>query len=106
MGEMDDYYQAIDEKELKNGSMKLVNVEGTQVLLVRQSDKIFAVDNRCPHQGCALSGGVLDGLVVVCPCHDWRFNLVSGEYEEEPALKLKKLEWKVKDGKIWVKLED
>lgn len=106
MGEMDDYYYALDEKDLKDGAMKLVNVEGTQVLLVKQSGKIFAIDNKCPHQGCSFAGGTLDGLVVICPCHDWRFNLVSGEYEKEPAFKLIKFEWKIKNGKIWVKLED
>jgi nitrite reductase/ring-hydroxylating ferredoxin subunit len=31
---------------------------------------------------------------------------VTGEYEEEPAMKLTKFELKIKDGKILVKLED
>jgi 3-phenylpropionate/trans-cinnamate dioxygenase ferredoxin subunit len=106
MDEMENFYPALDEKELKDGTMKLVSVEGTPILFIKQGGKIFAFDNRCPHQGCAFSGGKLDGLVVVCPCHGWRFNLESGEYEEEPAFTLNKYEWMVKDGKIWVKLED
>jgi nitrite reductase/ring-hydroxylating ferredoxin subunit len=42
----------------------------------------------------------------VCPCHDWRFNLETSEYEEEPGFKLTKYEWKIKSGKILVKLEE
>ena len=102
----DDFYPAIDEKELKEGTMKLVRIEGTPVLLIKQQGKIFAVDNRCPHQGCAFSGGTLDGMCLICPCHDWCFNLETGEYKEEPTIKLKKYEWKIKDGKIWVKLDE
>ncbi len=106
MGEMENFYPALEEKALKDGTMKLVSVEGTPILLIKRSGRIFAIDNRCPHQGCGFSGGTLDGLVIVCPCHEWRFNLETGEYEEESAFRLVKYEWKIKDGKIWVKLED
>lgn len=106
MDEMENFFPALEETELKEGTMKLVSVDGTPILLIRQSGQIFAIDNRCPHQGCGFSGGTLDGLVIVCPCHDWRFNLVTGEYEVEPAFRLVMYEWKIKDGKIWVKLED
>ena len=106
MGEMENFFPALEEKELKEGTMKLVSVEGTPILLIKQGGKIFAIDNRCPHQGCGFSGGTLDGKVIVCPCHEWRFNLETGEYEEEPAFKLTKYEWTIRDGKIWVKLEE
>jgi len=106
MGETENFFPALDENELKEGTMKLVSVEGTPILLIKQNGKIFAIDNRCPHQSCGFSGGALDGEVVICPCHEWRFNLESGEYEEEPAFKLTKYEWIIKDEKIWVKLED
>lgn len=106
MKEMEDFFPALDEKELKEGTMKLVSVEGTPILFIKRFGEIFAIDNRCPHQGCGFSGGALDGGVIVCPCHDWRFDLKTGKYEEEPAFNLTKYEWKIKDGKIWIKLED
>ena len=101
----DGFVAVLEEKELGEGKMKRLSVEGTPVLLIKQQGKIFAVDNRCPHQACSLSNGFLDGLVIVCPCHDWRFNLETGEYEDDPSLKLSKFDWKVESGKIWVKLE-
>ncbi len=95
----------LQESELQNGSMKLVKVEGTPVLLVKVNGEIFAFDNRCPHMSCGFSGGSLDGFVIVCPCHEWRFDLRTGEYEEEKAFTLTKYEWKKKSGKIWLKVE-
>src|SRR5271157_3882540 len=106
MDEPDDFVPVLEEKDLHDCTMKLVSVEGLPVLMIKQSNQIFAIDNRCPHQGCGFSGGTLEGLIVICPCHDWRFDLRSGAYEEEPSMKLTKFEWKIKDGKIWVRLED
>lgn len=106
MVETDEFVPALNEKELQEGKMKLVSVEGLPVLFIKQQGQIFAIDNRCPHLGCGFSGGTLDGLVIVCPCHDWRFDLVTGEYEVEPSVKLVKYEWKIDDGTIWIKLED
>jgi len=100
------FVAVLEEKELQEGKMKRLSIQGTPVLLIKLQGKIFALDNRCPHQGCGLSGGTLDGLVIICPCHDWRFNLETGEYEEEPLMKLTKFDWKVELGKIWVKLDD
>jgi 3-phenylpropionate/trans-cinnamate dioxygenase ferredoxin subunit len=103
---IDGFIPVLEEKELQEGTMKRLSIEGTPVLLVKQQGKIFALDNRCPHQGCSLSNGSLDGLVIVCPCHDWRFNLERGEYEDDSSLKLVSFLWKVEAGKIWVKLNE
>ena len=100
-----EFVPALDESELKEGSMKLVTVEGIPVLLVKVGGEIFAIDNRCPHMGCGFSGGSLDGHVIICPCHDWRFDLKTGEYEEEKEMTLTKYEWKVESGKICIKIE-
>ena len=90
MENSDGFVAAIDENELQDGKMKLVTVQGTPVLLIKQQGEIFAINNRCPHMACGFSGGTLDGLVIVCPCHDWRFDLITGEYEEGPGFRLTK----------------
>lgn len=106
MSEQDEFVPVLDENALEEGSMKLVNVEGIPVLLAKVSGKIFAVDNRCPHQSCSLSNGSLEGNVVICPCHGWRFDLTTGEYEEAEEITLTKYEWKTESGKIWVKVQE
>jgi 3-phenylpropionate/trans-cinnamate dioxygenase ferredoxin subunit len=106
MAESENFVPVLEEKELQEGSMKLVRIEGVPILLIKQASQIYAIDNRCPHMGCAFSGGTLDGTVIICPCHDWHFDLKTGEYKEDPEFKLISYEWKIESGKIWVNLEE
>ncbi len=102
----EDFVPVLDDIELQDGTMKLVKFEGLPLLFIKQQGKIFVIDNRCPHQGCGFSGGTLDGMCIICPCHDWCFNLETGEYIVEPLMKLKKFDCKIEAGKIWVKLDE
>ena len=106
MDQSDGFVPVLDENDLREGIMKLVSVEGLPILLIKQHGQIFAIDNRCPHMGCGFAGGNLDGAIIVCPCHDWRFDLRTGEYEVEPSIKLTKFEWKIKAGKICIRLDE
>jgi 3-phenylpropionate/trans-cinnamate dioxygenase ferredoxin subunit len=100
-----EFFAVLQENELKDGSMRLVKAEGLPILFIRVSGQIFAIDNRCPHLGCGFSGGTLEGSTIVCPCHEWRFDLRTGAYEADNEFVLVKYECKVEAGKIWVKLE-
>ncbi|MBH0239689.1 nitrite reductase small subunit NirD [Methylobrevis albus] len=42
-------------------------------------DRIFAIDNRCPHRGGPLSEGIVHGDFVTCPLHNWVLNLATGK---------------------------
>jgi len=65
--------------ELKNGTMKAVNVKVRQILLARVGDKYYAVGNRCPHMKGDLSRGKLEGTVVTCPVHSSQFDISNGQ---------------------------
>lgn len=43
-----------------------------------QDDRVFALDNRCPHKGGPLSEGIVHGTSVTCPLHNWTLSLESG----------------------------
>src|SRR5260370_6981246 len=59
---------------------KLVRHKGKQVLVIAQQDRVFAIANRCPHEGYPLSEGTLGpGCVLTCNWHNWKFDLASGE---------------------------
>ena len=104
MENQEEFVPVLDEKELEEGKMKRISVNGTPVLLIKQKGKIFAIDNRCPHQACSLSSGALDGLVIVCPCHDWRFDIRSGRFLDAPELGLAVYPTKSEAGKLFVDL--
>jgi nitrite reductase/ring-hydroxylating ferredoxin subunit len=53
---------------------------GVQVLLLHTPTGVFAVANRCPHEGYPLSEGVLgEDCVLTCNWHNWKFDLSSGK---------------------------
>ncbi len=64
--------------DLKSDEMKMVMVEGKEILLARAGDSYFAADNRCPHMGGNLSRGKLEGTIVTCPRHQSQFDLKDG----------------------------
>ena len=51
-----------------------------QILLIADGDKLFACNNRCPHEGYPLNEGSLGAAcTLTCNWHNWKFNLESGE---------------------------
>ena len=102
----DDFVVAIGENEIKEDSMKLVNVVGRSILLVRHSGQVFGVSNRCPHMGCSLANGRLKEFVVTCPCHGWSFDVRNGQYQTAKEITLTSYECKIENGKIYVKIFD
>lgn len=46
--------------------------------LFRVDGRIHAMEDACPHAGDSLSGGLLEGCVVVCPAHGWDFDVRTG----------------------------
>jgi nitrite reductase/ring-hydroxylating ferredoxin subunit len=65
--------------ELHSDGRKLVRHDGKQVLVVAQEGRLFAIANRCPHEGYPLSEGTIGpGCVLTCNWHNWKFDLASG----------------------------
>ncbi len=59
---------------------KVIRKAGKQVLLIEADGRIFAVANRCPHEGYPLSEGTLGaGCLLTCNWHNWKFDLSNGE---------------------------
>ena len=41
-------------------------------------DALHALENLCPHAGAPLSEGCLEGPIVTCTLHGWRFDVRTG----------------------------
>ena len=75
---MGEFVEVSGVEELKDGTMKAIDVAGRQILVARVGDKYYVTDNRCPHMGGVLSEGKLEGTVVTCPRHGSQFDLRDG----------------------------
>ena len=79
------YRAMLDLAELPEGEMRRVTVGELDVLLVHTERGLFATDDRCPHMSAPLSIGELDGCIVMCPLHEGRFDLASGDTAQMPT---------------------
>jgi 3-phenylpropionate/trans-cinnamate dioxygenase ferredoxin subunit len=73
--------------DLEPNTMKVVNANGTPILLVNLDGTFYAIGNACTHMGCPLSRGTLKSNTVQCACHGSVFNVKTGEVARGPAKK-------------------
>jgi nitrite reductase/ring-hydroxylating ferredoxin subunit len=76
--------QADMDKALTEGQPRLLIVQGKRICMVRRENVLYAVDDKCPHNGESLSKGTVNYLgEIICPWHGQRFSLKTGREGEE-----------------------
>ncbi len=73
------YVKIAEASQLQVGEMKRISLQNKTVLLANVGGTIYALDNKCPHMGGDLSGGVLEGATVTCPRHGAKFDVRTGQ---------------------------
>jgi nitrite reductase (NADH) small subunit len=66
--------------------------------------RLYAIDNACPHRGGPLGEGDLDGRVVSCPWHAWRWDVTTGLNVNNPSIAMACFPVSVADGEVFVEL--
>lgn len=80
-----------------------VDVAGRNVLLCREDDEVYAVDEICPHKNRSMAFGVvLDGKIV-CPHHQYEFELDTGRCRRRRCAPVLTYEVEVVDGEVYVR---
>ena len=76
--------------ELPRGGKLGRIVAGTRILLVGLPSGIRAYEDRCPHRDVPLCEGTLEGEVLTCRAHEWRYDAGSGCGIERPGVHLRR----------------
>jgi nitrite reductase/ring-hydroxylating ferredoxin subunit/uncharacterized membrane protein len=94
----------LDAADLAEGAPRVVRADDTDVLLVREGDRLHALWARCTHElGPLAEGRFADGCVT-CPWHGSTFRLADGKVVRGPAAYSQPTyETRVTDGKIEVR---
>ena len=59
---------------------RIVRLPYTDIAIFRgEGDRLFAVEDKCPHKEGPLSQGIVHGSQVTCPLHSWVIDLATGE---------------------------
>ena len=81
---------AIGKNWLKEKEVREVKIESRTVCIGRTNNGYFAVQNKCPHAGGSLGKGWCNAHgQVVCPVHQYKFDMKTGRHFGEGLYKLK-----------------
>jgi nitrite reductase/ring-hydroxylating ferredoxin subunit len=94
----------IDDKALPEGGKAQVFPLGVSIVVARVGGTVYAVEGKCPHMACPLFSGALDGYILTCPCHEWQFDVRTGQFLDAPEIKLALYPVKSEEGKLFVSL--
>ncbi len=74
--------------DLKPGEARVLEAGGKTLALFNVNGTYYALDNSCLHRGGPLGDGELEGPVVTCPWHGWRWDVTTGANTNNPAVKV------------------
>ena len=94
--------------EVPDGTMKMAFVDGTdQVLVVQSNGRLYAMQGICTHEYFELDKGFLTAGTITCALHLSRFDLDNGEPLDPPAeVPLAVYPVVVENGRIFIEVPD
>jgi nitrite reductase/ring-hydroxylating ferredoxin subunit len=99
---MAEYLEAGRLEELPRGQGRTVTIAGKEVALFNVDGSIYAIDDSCLHHGISLGSSKVEGKVVTCRGHGWKYDVTTGSTLSSPGYGVASYPVKVEDGKIMV----
>ncbi len=65
--------------QMPPGSITRVESGGRAACVVNVDGTVYAVDDQCLHRQASLSNGRLEGDLISCPFHWWRYSAINGQ---------------------------
>ncbi len=101
------WYPICTVHDVPPGSCQHGDAGGEEVLVVNVDGDLHALSNVCSHDYAQLSDGELEHDELVCPLHQARFDVRTGEALSPPAYEpVATFPIRVVDGNVEVEVED
>lgn len=84
----------------RRGARQVITPWLTIALFRTQDDRVFALEDRCPHKQGPLSQGIVHGVSVTCPLHNQVIGLESGNVQAPDRGCVKTLPVRQVDGRV------
>jgi phenylpropionate dioxygenase-like ring-hydroxylating dioxygenase large terminal subunit len=105
---LEGWYWAIRSRELPRGQARHLRILGRDLVAFRNLEgEAILMDAYCPHMGCHMAEGKVEGRGIRCFFHDWKFD-ADGTCIEIPSLakpvkaKLKAWPSEERYGMVWI----
>ena len=109
-------------EEFPDGECRVLVVDGLEVGIFRQGERLVAYHNICPHVGGPVCQGKIFNRVeeliapdmtsrglrfgpqrhIVCPWHGYEFDLETGAHPGDPDLRLTPVDIQVRDNAVYL----
>ena len=78
-------------------------IDGVALVVVRCGSDLYAIEDRCTHDGESLEGAEVDDCQIICPRHGAHFCVRTGEALTPPAYEpLRTYAVRIENGRILV----
>ena len=76
------FQRVANKRDIKEGSLMGVELEGNKIALAMIDGQVFAIDAVCSHKGAHLEQGKLEGYNLTCPWHYAVFDVRNGKVSD------------------------
>lgn len=90
--------------DIKPGQGIVAEANGKTLAVFNVDGAIHAINNTCCHRDGPLGEGELEGTIVTCPWHGWRYNVTTGACMNNPSVKVEAYQVKIEGDHVKVLL--
>jgi len=92
-------------QELPPGTGRTFHVGDKEIAIFNVDGEVYAIDDACAHAGASLGAGKLQGKVLTCRAHGFRYDVTTGEVTTG-GFGVASYPAKVSDGRIFVAVDE
>src|SRR3972149_249637 len=98
------FAKALRASDVPEGGVAAAKGNGRDIAIIRLGGTFFALDGVCTHEAGPLGEGTLEGDELVCPWHEGRYGVRTGEANPETdwITDVKSFPVKVDGEDVWV----
>jgi nitrite reductase/ring-hydroxylating ferredoxin subunit len=77
------FVPALKESEIPEGEVRKANIGKREFAIIRKDGRFFCIEGLCTHEGGPLGEGTLNDRQLVCPWHEGRYDIETGEADPD-----------------------
>jgi nitrite reductase (NADH) small subunit len=100
--DQDGFQAVLHAGALSPGTGRTVVAADHAIALFFVNGAYFAIDDACTHEDAPLGEGEMEDNIVICPYHDWRYDVTTGECLTDETRPVGCFATKLAQGFVWV----
>jgi nitrite reductase/ring-hydroxylating ferredoxin subunit len=102
---MVEYVEAGRLDQVPPGKGTTFTVAGKELALFNVDGTIYAIDDSCLHHGVSLGTSTIQGKIVTCRGHGWKYDVTTGSTLNAPGYGVTSYPVRIEEGKIMVAVD-